>query len=100
LTAHLDDKTLIVATTDLSHYCPYSEAVDRDKSCVGSIVAGNLGGAARCEMCGRHSVLTLMRIAQKLGWRAQLLKYLNSGDVTGDRSAVVGFASIAFYAGH
>jgi hypothetical protein len=98
LIENLDDKTLIVASTDLSHYHPYDVAVALDRPCVDAIVAGDFQKASRCEMCGIYPVLTVMRIAQKLNWSAKLLKYANSGDVTGDRSAVVGYASIAFYA--
>jgi hypothetical protein len=97
LIKHIDERTLVVASTDLSHYHPYDKAVAFDKRCVDAIVAGNFKNASRCEMCGYYPVITLMRIAQKLNWKATLLKYMNSGDVTGDRSAVIGFASIAFY---
>jgi len=94
---HLDEKTLIVASTDLSHYHPYNEAVSMDTSCINSIVNLDMENAKRCEMCGYFPVLITMKIAEKLNWQAKLLKYANSGDVTGDRSEVVGYAAIAFY---
>jgi AmmeMemoRadiSam system protein A len=94
---HIDERTLIVVSTDLSHYHPYNEAVALDEPCVDAIVAGDFKNASRCEMCGYYPVLVLMKVAQKLNWSAKLLKYANSGDVTGDLSAVVGYASIAFY---
>jgi AmmeMemoRadiSam system protein B/AmmeMemoRadiSam system protein A len=97
LIKHIDERTLIVASTDLSHYHPYDEAVALDAPCVEAIVAGNFRNASRCEMCGYYPVLVLMKVAQKLNWSPKLLKYMNSGDVTGDKSAVVGYASIVFY---
>jgi len=50
-------------------------------------------------MCGINPVLVLLEIARKNGWNTHLLKYANSGDVTGDTGGVVGYAAIAFYAG-
>jgi len=97
LIKNIDDRTLIVASTDLSHYHTHDEAVALDKPCVDAIVAGNFKNASRCEMCGYYPVLVLMKVAQKLNWSTKLLKYMNSGDVSGDLSAVVGYASIAFY---
>ncbi|MBN2015109.1 MAG: AmmeMemoRadiSam system protein B [Candidatus Altiarchaeota archaeon] len=96
---HLDERTLIVASTDLSHYHPYNEALTLDNYCVESIVALDDAKAEGCEMCGYFPVLVTMEIAEKLNWSTKLLKYMNSGDVTGDRSGVVGYASIAFYSG-
>lgn len=93
----LDEETLIVASTDLSHYHPYDEAVSLDKRCIDAIVSLDMQNASRCEMCGYYPVLVLMRIAQKMNWSTKLLKYMNSGDVTGNRSGVVGYASIVFY---
>ncbi len=94
---HLDEKTLIVASTDLSHYHPYDDAIAMDTSCVNSIIALDIGKAERCEMCGYFPVLITMRIAKKLNWSTRLLKYANSGDVTGDRSGVVGYTAIVFH---
>ncbi len=96
---HLDDDTLIVASTDLSHYYPYDTAVSMDTECAEAITDLDLVKAAGCEMCGMNPVLVLMHIAKKHGWNTHLLKYANSGDATGDTSGVVGYAAIAFYGG-
>jgi AmmeMemoRadiSam system protein B len=48
-------------------------------------------------VCGYGAIATLIEYARMLGARAKLLKYYNSADVTGDESAVVGYASILFY---
>jgi AmmeMemoRadiSam system protein A len=93
----LDNKTLIVASTDLSHYHPYDDAVELDNECINSTIALDLDKAEECEMCGYFPVLVTMRISKKLNWSTEFLKYANSGDVTGDKSGVVGYAAIAFY---
>ncbi|MEA1925268.1 MAG: AmmeMemoRadiSam system protein B [Candidatus Altiarchaeota archaeon] len=95
---HLNDETLLVVSTDLSHYHSYEEAISLDDECIKSILSMDMENALKGEMCGKYAVLTAMEIAKKMGWSPQLLKYLNSGDVTGDKSSgVVGYASIVFH---
>jgi len=53
-------------------------------------------GKGECELCGAQAVMTLMLAARKLKARAHILNYANSGDVTGDRSRVVGYGAVAF----
>ena len=49
-------------------------------------------------MCGPGPIMTLMVVAKEIGVeKGVLLKYASSGDVTGDYSSVVAYASIAFY---
>jgi len=95
----LDEKTLIVVSTDLSHYYEYDTAVSMDNDSIDAITSLDIAGAEGCEMCGINPVLVLLEIARKNGWNTHLLKYANSGDVTGDTGGVVGYAAIAFYAG-
>jgi len=97
LLPYIDDKTLIVASSDLSHYYPYAEAVSVDQNCVDSIPGLNFTGMKKCEACGKIPVLTLMSIAKELGWEGKALDYRNSGDTAGDKSRVVGYVSVAFY---
>lgn len=95
----LDDKTLLVASSDLSHYLPYKEAAERDKETIGMIL--NLEKEKLMKRdnsaCGKIPVLTIMSLAGKYGWKPVLLHYSNSGDTAGDRLRVVGYAAIAFY---
>jgi len=98
LRKYVDDKTLIVVSTDLSHYHTYEEAKELDNKCTDSIPALEISKtAAECEACGKIPILTLMLIAKDLGWKGELLDYRNSGDTAGDKSKVVGYSSIAFY---
>jgi hypothetical protein len=97
-------KTLIIASTDLSHYHPYREAMELDGTVEALINDFNWEGLMKnflsnnAEMCGGGPVIASMIASQKLGAnRSKILKYQNSGDVSGDRSAVVGYLSAAFY---
>jgi AmmeMemoRadiSam system protein B len=52
----------------------------------------------KCEACGGGLVIAVMLAAQGLGAnKAKVLKYMNSGDVTGDHSQVVGYMAAALY---
>lgn len=95
----VDDQTLIVASSDLSHYHPYDEAQQRDASCVRAICDLDVQWMDSEEACGKGPILTLMHLARKKGWHTKLLDYRNSGDTSGDRSGVVGYTAIAFYEG-
>jgi MEMO1 family protein len=95
----LNDQTLLVASSDLSHYHPYDSAKDLDAHCVAAITNLDLRRMRDEEACGKTPILTLMNLAVLKGWKARLLDYRNSGDATGDkRDGVVGYAAVAFYA--
>ncbi len=93
----LDGKTIVVASSDLSHYYPYDKAEELDHRCVKAVCDLNIDVMKTQEACGKVPILTLMHLARQKGWKAQLLDYRNSGDTAGDKSAVVGYAAIAFY---
>jgi AmmeMemoRadiSam system protein A len=97
LAKRLDEKTLIVASSDLSHYHPDKKARDLDTTCIEAVCRLNCQWMAEQEACGKTPILTLMHIARSKGWKTRLLDYRNSGDTSGDRSAVVGYAAIAFF---
>lgn len=99
-----ESQTLIVASSDLSHYHSYEEAVRLDKALLRAVegydylsLSRNLSRQA-WEACGGGPIIAAMIAAERLGaTRARLLKYANSGDVTGDHSRVVGYAAVALY---
>lgn len=97
LADRLDDKTIIVASSDLSHYHPYSAAKELDSRCVKAICDVAVDQMKTQEACGRAPVMALLYLAHQKGWKAQLLDYRNSGDVTGEKDRVVGYAAVAFY---
>jgi len=97
LAARLDDRTLLVASSDLSHQLPQETANKLDTACIEAICKLNPGGIAEEQACGRVPIRTLIHVARQKGWKAKLLDYRTSGDASGDRSAVVGYAAIAFF---
>ena len=97
---------LVVGSSDLSHFHSYDAAVRLDRTAVNSIsgmdASGLLGDVDRgaCEACGGGPAAVAILASKAFGAeRAVLLKYANSGDITGDRGSVVGYASIIFLCG-
>lgn len=93
-------ETLILASSDLSHYHAYDEAAAMDRKTLGALAAWDYFGMMRnfatrhWEACGGAPVVAAMMAAERLGARrAEVLRYANSGDVTGDRSRVVGYGA-------
>jgi MEMO1 family protein len=95
----LDEKTLLVVSTDLSHYLPYGQAVNRDKATIAAILALDQDAvlAAGNGACGKYPVAVLLELARRHHWQPVLLNYSNSGETAGDRTQVVGYTAIAFY---
>jgi len=98
---------LIVGSTDLSHYYPYKDAVKMDGVAVRHIDNFDTQGLikdlriGRYEACGAGPMITTMMLSRMLGAdSSRVLKYANSGDVTGDKSGVVGYVSGVFYKSH
>lgn len=96
---------LLAVSTDMSHFHPDAAARAMDAATIDAIArldvdalgAGLDGG--RFELCGQNPVLVALLTLKKMGVPAgRLLKYQNSGDTTGDRSAVVGYSAWAFFA--
>jgi hypothetical protein len=94
---------LIVASSDLSHYHSYDVAVEMDQRLLQQVGAMDVEGVQRClaggkcEACGQGPIMTAMLAAGKLsGDKCEILKYENSGDVTGEKMSprgVVGYAA-------
>lgn len=88
-------ETLVVVSSDLSHYHPYAEAARIDRRSADAILAATprLG---HDEACGATPINALVACAARHGLAGELLELRNSGDTAGDRSRVVGYASFAF----
>jgi AmmeMemoRadiSam system protein B len=91
---------LIVVTSDLSHYHPYDQAVALDTAFVEAFKTGDPAVVLETDESGRSevdapaAVVAAMVAAKKLGYTdCDILLYRNSGDVTGDKSAVVGYSA-------
>jgi AmmeMemoRadiSam system protein B len=96
-------RTLLVASTDLSHYHDAAAAARLDAvvvDCVSRFDPEALQHALDLRpehACGGGPTVAVMRAARQLGARhAAVLHYADSGDVSGDKSAVVGYLAAAF----
>lgn len=93
-----DEKTLFLISSDLSHYLPYSEAKMIDKVTIDAILANDIERFNEYgNACGKTSIEILLNIANKKQWKSKLLCAMNSGETSGDKNQVVGYASIVFY---
>jgi AmmeMemoRadiSam system protein B/AmmeMemoRadiSam system protein A len=107
-----DKKALVIASSDLSHYPGYEDAVRVDTASLAAIetmdeqavsaamaaqMAQGVPGLVTCA-CGEGPIVVAMRVAQALGAdHARVLRYANSGDVGGDLSQVVGYGAVMFW---
>lgn len=89
------DETLIVISSDLSHYLPYEQAQAADRDTVDSIL--RLDPALGHEQaCGATPLGGALLAARVHGLVPRLLDLRNSGDTAGDRARVVGYCAVAF----
>jgi AmmeMemoRadiSam system protein B len=100
----VDENTMIVASSDLSHYYPGDTADKLDSIVERRILDFDYEKLSsdfnnrRCEACGGGAIVALMRTAAKLNVKNSfVLSRTNSGDVTGDYSEVVGYLSAVLY---
>jgi MEMO1 family protein len=94
---------LLVASSDLSHYHTYDEAVMLDNLVISELEKFNSETFINkieehsFEACGGGPIAVVMNAAQKLGaQKAEILYYCNSGDITGEKGGVVGYLAAAF----
>jgi MEMO1 family protein len=100
----LDENTLIIASSDLSHFYPKQTAYELDSIIEKRILnyeADKLEedlNQNKCEACGGGPIVALMKSAAiKNNVRAEVLHRSDSGDVSGDNKKVVGYLSAAIY---
>ncbi len=97
----------MLASSDLSHYHPYTEAVTIDHKTLNALQAWDYYSMSQnfqtrvWEACGGAPIVAAMIYAERMGAnQARVLKYANSGDVTGDKSRVVGYSADVFVKTH
>lgn len=96
-------RVMFIASTDLSHYHDVQTAAALDQAVIERVEAFD-PDALQEELerrpdhaCGGGALVAVMRVARLLGAnRAQILQYANSGDISGDKSSVVGYLAAAF----
>ena len=89
-------ETLVVISSDLSHYHPYDEARMMDESTVDAIMAMRTD-IDHEHACGATPMTGFLTVARRRGLKPELLDLRNSGDTAGDHVRVVGYAALAFH---
>lgn len=92
------DETLVVISSDLSHYLPYAQARAADAATVERILALD-ATIGHDDACGATPLNGALQVARTRGLAPRLLDLRNSGDTAGERSRVVGYGAIGFWAG-
>ncbi|MDD4876398.1 MAG: AmmeMemoRadiSam system protein B [Dehalococcoidales bacterium] len=97
----LNREVVIIASSDMTHYEPQESAQSKDDLAIEAILDLNEDELLRrvselnISMCGFAPTVSLIAAAKELGaTEAELIKYQNSGDTTGDYKSVVGYAGI------
>ncbi len=85
-----------IISSDLSHFNKYEKAKELDMETIELIEDLDLENFNNIDACGKFPLLVLFYLCKLKGWKPKLLEYKNSGDVTGDKSSVVGYASFVF----
>jgi len=97
---------VLIASSDFNHYDPYDITREKDMKAIEKILNLDSKGfydtiiEHNISVCGPGGIMTLIEYSKMTGRgkaRVELLKYANSGDVSGDRSMTVGYAAIRFY---
>ncbi len=89
-------ETLIVVSSDLSHYLPYGDAQAVDRATARAILELSTD-ISHEQACGATPVTGLTHIARSRGLKPELIDLRNSGDTAGDKGRVVGYGAFAFY---
>jgi len=92
-----DEDNLLIISTDLSHFYTQQKANELDQYCVDGIENLDLDMLKNCEACGIIGVNSLVRVSKKMNLHVKSVDYRTSGDITGDKSSVVGYYSAIIY---
>ncbi|MBP5399375.1 MAG: AmmeMemoRadiSam system protein B [Alphaproteobacteria bacterium] len=89
------DDTLLVVSADLSHYHPYNEAVQMDTETALKVEEGQ-DDIDYHHSCGAGGINTALKLAKAFNYKPEVLALINSGDVSNDKSRVVGYGAWSF----
>jgi AmmeMemoRadiSam system protein B len=98
LTTHYPDSIFIISS-DLSHYLRLNDAQVRDQKTIEAILNSDPEYFSNNDnvACGSNGILLIDEMRKHFKWQPKLIHYDTSAPASGDPSAVVGYASIAFY---
>jgi AmmeMemoRadiSam system protein B len=88
-----DDRTLVVVSTDLSHYEAYESARVHDRATAAAITRADDDEIDVDDACGAHPLKGLLRTARSRGLHVHELDLRSSGDTAGPRDRVVGYGA-------
>jgi hypothetical protein len=88
-------ETLVVISTDLSHYHDHSTAAALDRRTADAIVARDVDVISTADACGAYPLCGLLELSRRTGLEVDLVDLRNSGDTAGDRDKVVGYGAFA-----
>jgi AmmeMemoRadiSam system protein B len=88
--------TVVLCSTDLSHYLPEEEARRTDRRTIGLVLARAPERLGALDACGVFPLRGLLGWARRTDLRPRLLDHATSADTTGDPTRVVGYAAFAF----
>ncbi len=88
-----DDKTLVVVSSDLSHYLDYETAASVDRQTADAVVARRADEITPERACGHTCVRALLRCADARGLEVSEVDLRSSGDTAGPRDSVVGYGA-------
>jgi len=93
----------LVASSDFTHYEPQQMAEEKDRRAMERILQLDVAGflemvrSERLSICGAGAIALLMLLGRQCGWETgTCLDYTTSGDLTGERDAVVGYAAVGW----
>jgi AmmeMemoRadiSam system protein B len=89
------DGTIVICSTDLSHYADETTANAQDEQTVGAVLSLDADGIGPRDACGYYALRGLVHWARSRRPVPRLLHRSTSADVTGDSSRVVGYAALA-----
>ena len=88
-------ETLVVVSSDLSHYHDHGTAEVLDRRTAAAIVARDVEAISTADACGSRPLRGLLELSRRAGLEVELLDLRNSGDTAGDRAKVVGYGAFA-----
>lgn len=87
---------IFIFSSDLSHFLEQEQALKKDNATIEILSSLNLEKALEIDACGAYPLLVYMNLCKLKSWTPKLIEYKTSGDVTGVKDSVVGYASFYF----
>lgn len=89
-------KAIYIFSTDLSHFYDYEKAVKTDKNTIKILENLDFNNFKYIDACGYFPLLIMMHLCKIKKTKPHLIEYKNSGDITGDKTSVVGYSTMWF----